>query len=73
MSVSKLFNNEKEAVADALACVMTVKLRGGEVGDSTINTLRAMLGLEPKEYNLEWLEKDFVPTKVTYNGVEVKK
>ena len=73
MSASKLWNNEKEAVADALACVMMTKAQGGEIGDDTINTLRTMLGLDAKEDNLEWLEKEFVPTKVIYNGVEVKK
>ncbi len=48
MEVSKLFNNEKEAVAEALICVMTIKAQGGDVGEETINTLRALLGLEPK-------------------------
>ena len=48
MSVSKLWNNEKEAVIDALTCVMTIKEQGGEVEEGTVNTLRAMLGLEPK-------------------------
>ncbi len=48
MLVSKLWNNENEAVADALACVMTVKAQGGDVGEDTVNTLRAMLRLEPK-------------------------
>ncbi len=48
MLVSKLFNNEKDAVAEALICVMTIKAQGGDVGEDTVNTLRGMLGLEPK-------------------------
>ena len=46
MLISKLWNHEKEAVKDALACVMTIKEQGGEVEEGTINTLRAMIGLE---------------------------
>ncbi len=48
MEASKLWNHEKDAVAEALICVMTIKAQGGDVGEDTVNTLRAMLGLKPK-------------------------
>ena len=48
MNTSKLWNHEKEAIEEALACAMTIKAQSGDVKDSTINTLRAMLGLKDK-------------------------
>ena len=46
MPVSKLWNHEKEAVKEAIMCVMTILAKGGEIEEGTINTLRAMIGLE---------------------------
>ncbi len=56
MEASKLWNNETKAVIEALTCVMTIKAQGGDVGEDTVNTLRAMLGLDVKIEDLEWLE-----------------
>ena len=48
MKTSKLWNHEKESIEEALTCTMAMKELTGEVKDSTINKLRAMLGLKDK-------------------------